>query len=175
MMVSVNSSQFGSGKLTLVDDPTKHVYVGDVPAGNNVWIGDWPPQRPWDITPVVPNVPWNPPIDAQPYPLGGVTITTSGYLSVSPWRVDTSVVDRITLALDVPGVKVQDLKVEIDDGWVRVSAVRFDTKATNNQTYYVGPAFDPTTCEATLEAGVLTLIVMKFVDRLPRKVNVKVK
>ncbi len=142
-----------------------------VPHDPNIYIGDFPDPigvRKW-IEPTLP--PFK--IDAQTYPfVSSGFITTSQTSFVLPmWRVDAKD-DKITLKLDLPGVHVEDLSLEIENGTLKLLGSRKDTGATVSQMYLLGPDYDPKTADATLECGVLTLVVLKYKEKLTHKIEI---
>ena len=81
-----------------------------------------------------------------------------------------------SFSVDLPGVKQDNLSVEVTDSVVTVSAER-KTKTsayTYNKSFNLSEKYDPTTLVAELEDGVLTLTVqpVKSTDKSPRKVEV---
>lgn len=142
-------------------------HVGQIPTIKNVYIGDFPP---FDLLPVNPYQPVLPQI-LIPQTL----ITTWGVPFQNTWRIDKSKQDRISLSIDLPGVKENDLNVEIDSGILNLTAKRFDTNQSIKQTYMLGLTFDPNTASAALESGVLTIVVLKRKEHLPRKIKIETR
>lgn len=136
--------------------------VSPYPWGPNPW---HPDTTPWDILPFIPPV--------QPF-------QPTFQFSLAPvWSLDMQV-DKCIAKLDLPGVRVNDLKVEIENGTITVVAKRFDTGLLDSRTnvnsqQFIGTSYDPKTSEATLEAGVLTVIVLKFKTKSAFSVPVTVK
>lgn len=68
-----------------------------------------------------------------------------------------------TLSFDVPGVKLEDIKVEISGGVLRVTAER---KGANKKTYHLNYNWpneaDPTKATAKLTNGVLTVTIPEY-------------
>lgn len=145
------------------------------------WIGDFPPVLDPLISPVVPNVPYGP-IGPQRNAPNEQWIqvqgnSTQGYITLETppqWRTTRSS-DRIVAAIDVPGMKIEDLNVTIDNGSVLVTGTRFDTGGLVTLHYNMGIDYDPETASAVLEAGVLTVTVMRFKERSSRRVPVTAK
>ena len=102
------------------------------------------------------------------------TITTTSWPVAPVWRM-TYGSDCITASTDVPGVRLEDLTVELENGVIKAHGKRFDNKQLVNLTQAIGTDYDPATSEASLEAGVLTVTVRKFKDKVTHKVNVKAK
>jgi HSP20 family molecular chaperone IbpA len=139
--------------------PTR-VYPGIIP------YSPWHPDTtPWDVIPLIP---YTPPV--QP----------SFHFSPTPvWSLDIQG-DRCIAKLDLPGVRNSDLKVEIENGSIHVTAKRFDTgvfdaRTNVNTVQFIGADYDPKTSEATLEAGVLTVTILKFKEKSAFSVPVTVK
>lgn len=90
------------------------------------------------------------------------------------WRV-VKASDRITLSCDVPGVKLDDLNVEINNGTVWAKGKRSDTGTWTQESQFIGLEYDASSAEATLEDGVLTIVVMCCKERMVQKVPVRKK
>jgi HSP20 family molecular chaperone IbpA len=137
-----------------------------------VWIGDFPPSD-WHH-PDVPYVPYDQEKILNPW-RHPVTLpywtVTSGTTPYQPWRA-TQYDDRIELSVDVPGVKLQDLSVVIDSGRVNVVAKRFDSGDVIHHTYEVDRQCESKTATATLDSGVLTIMIKKSSVSVPVKVRV---
>lgn len=119
--------------------------------------------------------PWFP--DQWPFDVPNTfkySAVTSGYVALTPWRHKVYS-ESIDLWLDVPGVKVKDLSIEIDMGKLRVSGVRADTQLKIDHQYVLTDMYDPTTATASIEDGVLNINVKKRPENLPRKIKVEVR
>ena len=105
---------------------------------------------------------------------------TSGIISITSnvgpnaWRI-TPANDRITASVDMPAVRPADLTVELENGTIKVAGKRFDTGLHVSHQQFIGTDYDPKTADATLEAGVLTVVVMRFKEKVAHKVPVTVK
>lgn len=75
------------------------------------------------------------------------------------------------LTLDLPGVKREDLDIELAQGLLTVKAKR--GTAVFQQSVNVGEDVDGDRIEAALDSGVLTLIVPTIPEPLPRKIEIK--
>ena len=157
--------------------------TSDPPIGVQPYIGDFPPSYPFGpvpqptILPIPQKLYPSIPIDRAPDPWmnpGWGTITTMSWPAQPEWRV-TYGSDNITASTDVPGIKLEDLTVELENGIIKASGKRFDNGLFVNHTHSIGTTYDPATSEASLEAGVLTVTVRKFKDKLTHKVRVKAK
>lgn len=172
MQVQVCSSTTPLLKQSINVDAAENINIGGG-GGLQNWPGtgmiDDELWQPW-----LPADPWIPPVDPPRRMWPAITVVSSGYAALTPWRhvVNT---DSIDLWVDVPGVKVQDLSIDIDMGKLRVSAARADTKASIKHVYVLTDMFDPATATAMLEDGVLNINVKKRPESMPRKVKVKVK
>jgi HSP20 family protein len=81
--------------------------------------------------------------------------------------------DRAVLMLDLPGIKKDDLNVSITEGVVSVSGKR--GKREFSGEYTLDASYDPSTANAELEDGVLTLTFDRLPETKPRKIEVKVR
>lgn len=162
--IFVNPSGSGTGQLTITDDPAKRICAGDPHNPLTTWIGSPFPLK------AAPDGSY--PIDCAPNPwLSTVTVTST---SATCWRVIHST-DQIRLSLDVPGLRAEELSLEIENGTVRVTGRRHDTGFHVNQVHFIGADFDPKSAEATLECGVLSLSVLRFRERVTHRVSVTQK
>ena len=156
------------------------IHIGDYPYRT----GDFPGSYPYIGDPIVPQ---DPPIKIIPgkvdyYPLGPAVVpnvnsvwTTGFSLTPNPWAV-TVTAEGLCCRCDVPGCKEDGLSVVINNGTITVSYKRFDTGGLcYPATQFIGADYDPTTAEATLEAGVLTINVKRFPPKAGIKVPVTVK
>lgn len=160
------------------------VHIGDFPD----WIpggplkrdmgGVYPYYPPYRIEPS----PWEIPHDPIPYPKTFQTVVnTIGYLALSAWTIELTD-DSISLSTDMPGVKLEDMKVEITSGVLTVTGVRHDKRngantledRTNTQTYQV-QMYLAESANAILLDGVLTVKMLKREEFKPKVVKVKVK
>lgn len=175
------------GEFTIGDPPYGQPYPGTtwIPGGwpigtaapwpgyPNPYIGDPPPgyEPPIKITPVPQQVwPTVVPNGLNPY-LGPSTFT----MLPNPWNVQF-LADHVIARCDVPGAILDSLNVEITNGSIQVSYRRFDTNGLcYPQAQFIGADYDPKTAEATLEQGVLTIIVKPFAAKLSHKVPVTAK
>jgi HSP20 family protein len=87
--------------------------------------------------------------------------------------------NSVSFTLDLPGVKQENLSVEITDNLVHIKAER-KTKTSSysvNKSLSLPEYYDPATLEAALEDGVLTLTVhpKKSEDKQTRKVIISNK
>ena len=85
--------------------------------------------------------------------------------------------DRYELALELPGFKKEEIKVELEDGYLKVSAEHSEEKETQDdggkyirkerhngklkRNFYVGTRIKSDSIKAAFENGVLDLTVMK--------------
>jgi hypothetical protein len=99
--------------------------------------------------------------------VGSLTVPTGWTFSVLG--------DRCTARVDMPGVKAADLMIDIDNGTIKATGKRFDTNVPVMTQQFIGSDFDPKTAEAVLEAGVLTVTVLKFKEKLVHRVPVAEK
>lgn len=72
------------------------------------------------------------------------------------------------LATDMPGVHVNTLNVSIENGTLKAIGQRFDTGDVVERVFDLGDRYDPSTAEASLTHGVLTIRIKlheKFKNR----------
>ena len=91
------------------------------------------------------------------------------------------------IVLDLPGIKAGDLEVNVENQTLTIKAERhlavpegFEARrrerATNvgfTRTFRLGNSVDPETIEASLVDGVLTLVLPKTEQNLPRRIEVR--
>lgn len=112
------------------------------------------------------------------YPLNQQIVWTGGLVGfgaqpvVSPWRVKVTD-EELTVSIDIPGVKLSDLSVVVDQAVMKMSGKRFDNGTPVFQTYIVPVTYDPTSSSAVLEAGVLTVQFSRAKDQVLHKIAVK--
>ena len=99
------------------------------------------------------------------------------------WEAD----DRIVLEFEVPGVSQENLDVQYEAGVLTVSANRIapeqpGTLKHNEHSHgeflrrvHLDESLDPTSIEADLQNGVLTLSIRRRVEAQPVKVTVRVR
>jgi HSP20 family molecular chaperone IbpA len=73
----------------------------------------------------------------------------------------------ILASVDIPGVKAESLEVEIENGTITARGYRAD-RPTHEvfESYVIGNDYDATKAEATLEDGVLKVVVPKHSDKI---------
>jgi len=109
--------------------------------------------------PIYPN-PWLP--DVWPWHPNGTTwpttiTTTSAAPVFSQWRVK-ALADGVELSIDVPGVKLSDMKLEVVEGILKLTTKRSDTGLTSDYQYSLGGSvYDLGLTTASLLDGVLTI------------------
>lgn len=85
----------------------------------------------------------------------------------------------VSFALDLPGVKQEDLSVEIVENLIHIKAERKTTTSSYsiNKSFSVSEKYDPSTLSAHLEDGVLTLTAQPYKpqEKQSRKVLVSSK
>jgi hypothetical protein len=132
------------------------------------WIGDFPPPN---LAPV-PYAPFAPSPNLVSSPYGAVTLACPPV--TSPWRMSLNA-GVLSAAIDMPGILMDDLTVEIKSGTLKVAGVRFDTKQGVSYEKTIGNDYDPKSAVATLCSGVLTIAVKAFVDTSGFKVPITAK
>jgi HSP20 family molecular chaperone IbpA len=81
--------------------------------------------------------------------------------------------DRAEIRLDVPGVKPEQLAVNVEHRTLIVKVER-DGRGAFTRQFTVGPSYDLSAVQARLELGVLTLTVPKAAEAQPRSIAVQV-
>ena len=81
--------------------------------------------------------------------------------------------DGLELTVDLPGVKVSDLKVESVGNKVSISGKQKGKDF--HHTYTLSKAYNPETAKASLEDGVLTLSFAKHEIEKPKTIAIEVK
>lgn len=76
----------------------------------------------------------------------------------------------MTLSIDVPGVKAQDVIIDAQGHEVNITAKRGDHASTYR--YLIHETYDMGSLKASLEDGVLTLSLNKKTDVPPRRIEV---
>lgn len=94
--------------------------------------------------------------------------------------------DAYLIAIDLPGIRREDLEITMEDGTLKISGERsMESESENGQYYRIeraygrffrsftfGPNADPNKIEATFDEGVLTIRVGKAEERKPRRIEV---
>lgn len=92
-----------------------------------------------------------------------------------PWRAELTT-QGIKLAIDVPGIRLTDMQVNIEGASVKVTGQRFDSKANVSHQYALAPDYyDVESADASLEAGVLTIVIARLKQTCTRKVPITEK
>lgn len=155
----------------------------------NHWIGDFVPKdatdeldghKQWWVPraqPTVPFIPFNPlPYDLprRNIPLGDFDKILENSGSKSLWRELSSESDNeLVLILDLPGVKLDDLKLSYDNSSLIVEAYREDLKLSKVYEYQLSESFDPNSIQAILNLGVLKVSILKQENFQSRNIPVK--
>jgi Hsp20/alpha crystallin family protein len=148
-------------------DPRFEVYVGDFPSCQPI-IG-----YPW--TPGFPCYPDELPFPQFPCPpTKEIVYVTAGIDTGVNWRVE-QLNDRLVAAVDLPGVRVDAVRVRIENSTILVIATRFDTGVTSSLQHFISTDHDPSTASAELTAGVLTVTVMRLQPKSSHQVPVTAK
>lgn len=153
-------------------DLMQGIKIGDLP--DTVRIGDNPDWIPGPTYVPNPNAqiwPSNPIV-----PIGSPYQHTTGYLQIVPsyWRNKIKG-EWLELSCDMPGIALSDIKVEIDGLTLKASGVRGDTKENVLRTWTLPDSYDPVTAQASLENGVLFVMVKRYESSKPRRIEVPVK
>lgn len=82
--------------------------------------------------------------------------------------------DQLTISIDVPGSRKDDVEITFESGNVmKVVAKRQDLDSTSTYRYTVPEAWDRDSADAKLEDGVLTILLTKREREKSRKLLVK--
>lgn len=82
--------------------------------------------------------------------------------------------EDLILSCDIPGVKIEDVQLELEGSSLRVNAVRRGTTETRQYRMTSVPKqYDLESAEATLELGVLNIRFKKLPSAIPRKISIK--
>lgn len=148
------------------------------------WIGDFPPNN---IDPYSPYQPQIIPIPMKTLPyvapntnefwpppgwIGNSVITIGN--TADPWKL-TPKVDRIIAEIDVPGCKAENIELELTNGKLSIKAHRNNNGGYSSFETYIGPDYDPETADAECEDGVLTVTVMRFPQKIAKRIPVRKK
>ncbi|NQV24466.1 MAG: Hsp20/alpha crystallin family protein [Rhodopirellula sp.] len=114
---------------------------------------------------------------------GAVSRTCSSHPPVSVWESD----QRLVIELDVPGVRQSDIQVSVEDGVLTIVGSRKPSQHAGEQKhadYRCGEfsrsvklheSLDPTSIDAELDNGVLTLSIGRRAEAQPRSIPVAVR
>jgi len=80
--------------------------------------------------------------------------------------------DVYTVSIKLPGYKIADIKAEINDGTLTVSAEK-DGKISYQSSFSIKSDVDTKSIAANLEYGILTLTLPKKEVSKPRKIKVQ--
>ena len=109
--------------------------------------------------------------------------SVSSQIPLALWEDD----DRVVLELEVPGVSQADLDIQVEAGVLTVAAKRvapeWSGTLKHNEHRHgdfirrvrIDESLDPTSVEADLQNGVLTLAIKRRVEAQPVKVAVRVR
>lgn len=85
--------------------------------------------------------------------------------------------DKFQLSVDVPGVKMEDIDVSLEDGYLTVSGQRLSSKDNSrftskfSQTFSLDPAVDVDQFSANLDNGVLVVAAPKDMKRIEENIT----
>lgn len=97
--------------------------------------------------------------------------------------------DDYTLTAEVPGMKENDIHVEIEDGTLTLTGRQEENKATEEKSYRIrefqsrsfersfrlGDGVDPDGVSARIRNGILTVVLPKKEDAKPKSVKVTIE
>lgn len=81
--------------------------------------------------------------------------------------------DHYLLTMDIPGVKKEDLKIELQENELLISAVRSSSGARFERRFALPERVDVDKIEANLEDGVLHIVAPKTESAKPRRIEIK--
>lgn len=81
----------------------------------------------------------------------------------------------IQMAWDLPGVKKEDLKIDVENGHLKISAKRYDLEEEFSSTYKISEIYDHQTADAQLQDGILTISFKEKEDMKPKRLSISVK
>jgi HSP20 family protein len=81
--------------------------------------------------------------------------------------------EGVTLTLDLPGYKPEDVSVELQKNHLSIKGVK-DGKDTYLRVYEIGDSLDTEQITAKLEFGVLTVQIFNQKEEEPKKIVVRV-
>ena len=101
------------------------------------------------------------------------------YSPLSVWEEDS----RYHIALDVPGMKKEELSLDIQDGHLILTGERKaveEREFLHNERHYgkfkrvvhLPDWADPASVNATLDSGVLTVVLDKKLEMQPKKIEI---
>jgi len=114
---------------------------------------------------------------------GAVSRTCGSQPPLSVWESD----ERLVVEFDVPGVCRSDIKVSVEDGVLTVAGTRQPSEHAGEQKHSDGrvgdfsrdiklhESLDPTSIEAELDSGVLTLSISRRAEAQPRTIPITVR
>ncbi len=114
---------------------------------------------------------------------GAVSRTCGSQPPLSVWESD----ERLVVEFDVPGVRQSDIQVSVEDGVLTVAGTRQPSEHAGEQKHADGrfggfsrgiklhESLDPTSIEAELDSGVLTLSISRRAEAQPRTIPVTVR
>lgn len=81
--------------------------------------------------------------------------------------------DDLVVSCDVPGIKLEDIRLEIEGNQLRVDAARKGIETKRVTT--IPKEYDTETVEATLENGVLSIRLKKMASAKAKTISIKEK
>lgn len=81
----------------------------------------------------------------------------------------------IQMAWDLPGVKKEDLNIDVESSMLKISAKRYDMDEQFTSTYKLSEIYDRESADAQLADGILTITFKEREDVKPKRLTVSVK
>lgn len=82
--------------------------------------------------------------------------------------------EGVSIHVDVPGVRLEDISIEMEGRTLVVTAERKGRMANSiKRSFSLPPTIDPTSISATCKDGVLAIDARRKEEALPRKIEVR--
>jgi HSP20 family protein len=81
----------------------------------------------------------------------------------------------VQMSWDLPGVKKEDLKIDVEKNILKISAKRYDLDEQFTSTYKLSEIYDRESADAQLSDGILTITFKEREDAKPKRLTVSVK
>lgn len=90
--------------------------------------------------------------------------------------ISTDEDNRYIVEIEMPGVRKENIEIDLKDDVLKIKGVRYDNHKKVIKSY--DKTFnlyncDPDKIEATLNDGILTLVIDKYENAKPRRINIK--
>lgn len=85
----------------------------------------------------------------------------------------TESADSFTITADMPGVREDDLDISVKNNVLAIRAERKDREYVYSKSYSLPAGADSSNIEASLDHGVLTVMIPKQPEAKPRRIQIK--